>query len=354
MNIYIKLKYGILLLLAALSGCSNNDYLIEVDYNRVGYLLADNTTNFNLSKFNAVLTRTGLDKTLLEDGPFTVLAPSDAAFTTAGYTTVADVYAASGETLGNLANYHVINGRYDSEQLPFVFGQEIPTRSGKPAYLTRWKAASGDTILTINGTQVTSVDLSGSNGKIWVMDQVLSTTIYNNLSDAIRNNADLSVFRHAVLRAGLDELLSSTDNYTVFAPSNSAMQEYGYGTTQAVDTLDPGILADLVRYHIMHDRRFQSDIQMTIPLDDGETTYQVGYTTYYGTYGLQYGYMADGSIVTFRSEEYTRTGTAPLATPTRSLLVMDLTGNIATITDGNYIAKNGILHVIDQVLQKAN
>src|SRR4051812_13408890 len=57
-----------------------------------------------------------------------------------------------------------------------------------------------------------------------------------NLLDAIFSTPSLSTFRNFVKQVGLDSLLQSTKEYTVWAPNNTALQN-----------LDPAIAADPVK-----------------------------------------------------------------------------------------------------------
>lgn len=66
--------------------------------------------------------------------------------------------------------------------------------------------------------------------------EVTNQDLTQNLAEAISSNANLSRFRELVTQAGLDSALKSSKTYTVWAPTNAALQ-----------TLDPAIVADPVK-----------------------------------------------------------------------------------------------------------
>jgi len=108
---------------------------VEYDSNRLNMVIAD---NFNLSLLNASLRVSGLDKELQSnDGPITVLAPSDAAFGKAGYSNAVSILSERPSVISQLVKYHLMDGKYELNKLPFLFNQEIRTRGGK-VFATRW------------------------------------------------------------------------------------------------------------------------------------------------------------------------------------------------------------------------
>src|SRR5699024_12650868 len=117
------------------------------------------------------MQRTGLDKVLIEDGPFTVLAPSDEAFLSAGFG-YESINSMSSSQLQSMFNYHVLDGIYDLNKLPFLFNQEIITKGGKPVFITRW-VKDQDTVVTINGSSVHIRNITASNGIAQVLGGVL-------------------------------------------------------------------------------------------------------------------------------------------------------------------------------------
>lgn len=251
-----KKIWSLLLLVLMGSSCSKDEQeLSDYDNNKINLVIAD---NFNLSAFSAALQRSQLNLELQKgSGPFTTLAPSDAAFSAAGYNGAMGVLTADPTMVSRIARYHTLDGRYELNRLPFLFNQELRSRGGL-LYATHWIKGQ-DTILTINGSRVLAQNIPASNGLIQVLNRVLTPYLHNVLTDAIAAESSITLFTQAVKTAGLIEVMNTEGPYTVFAPNNAAMQAIGYGSVEQVAATDPELLKRLVNYHIVSDRRFVYD-----------------------------------------------------------------------------------------------
>ncbi len=118
----------------------------------------------------AAVQAAGLVETLSGPGPFTVFAPTDAAFAAAldslGIT--AEQLLADKATLTSILTYHVIAGEVPASQVVTMNGQTAATVNGADVTIT----VDGDTVM-INDATVTAVDVQASNGLIHVIDKVL-------------------------------------------------------------------------------------------------------------------------------------------------------------------------------------
>ncbi|WP_154855908.1 fasciclin domain-containing protein [Cyclobacterium xiamenense] len=113
------------------------------------------------------LTTAELVETLSGDGPFTVFAPTDAAFAALPEGTVASLLEPENkEQLTGILTYHVVAGNVLAADLSD--GQVVETLNGKTLLVS-----IADGTVKINGATVTAADLSGSNGVIHVIDGVL-------------------------------------------------------------------------------------------------------------------------------------------------------------------------------------
>ena len=108
----------------------------------------------------------GLVETLKGEGPFTVFAPTDAAFGALPAGAV-DGLLKDVPQLKAVLTYHVIPGRVLSTDLP-VGTHEVATVEGRK--LTVVKAADGS--VTVNGAKVVAADVIAGNGVIHVIDGV--------------------------------------------------------------------------------------------------------------------------------------------------------------------------------------
>jgi len=126
--------------------------------------------NGSFTTLVAAVQAADLVSTLSGEGPFTVLAPTDDAFTAAlaalGLT--ADQLLVDTELLTSVLTYHVIPGEVPSSDVVTLDGQSVATVNGAEVTIS----VDGDTVM-INDATVTAVDVAASNGIIHVIDTVL-------------------------------------------------------------------------------------------------------------------------------------------------------------------------------------
>lgn len=127
----------------------------------------------------AAVKAAGLVETLKSDGPFTIFAPTNAAFDKLPEGTVASLLKPENkQQLTTILTYHVVAGKLDSKA---VVGA-IKAGNGKATVET----VSGDSLNAMlkdgevwledengNKAKVVAVDLEGSNGVIHVIDKVV-------------------------------------------------------------------------------------------------------------------------------------------------------------------------------------
>lgn len=121
----------------------------------------------NFSTLIAALKAAGLVETLQGQGPFTVFAPTDAAFAKLPAGTV-EALLADREKLAAILTYHVVPGRVMASDI-------LKSNGGRPA------TVNGQTLdvvvrsgrVYVNGAEVIGADVGASNGVIHVIDTVL-------------------------------------------------------------------------------------------------------------------------------------------------------------------------------------
>lgn len=123
-------------------------------------------TNPNFSTLLAALQAAGLVETLSGEGPFTVFAPTNAAFAKIPKADL-DKLLADKTALTKVLTYHVVAGRVPSSQV--VTLKEAKTVQGQSVGIA---LKDGKVILNGNST-VTAVDIQAKNGIIHVIDTVL-------------------------------------------------------------------------------------------------------------------------------------------------------------------------------------
>jgi uncharacterized surface protein with fasciclin (FAS1) repeats len=122
----------------------------------------------NFKTLATLLTKAELVETLKSDGPFTVFAPTDAAFAKLPKETLTELQKPeSASKLKEILTYHVVSGKILSKDLK---GKKLSPETVAGATLS--VDATGNTV-RVNQSKVTKADIEGSNGVIHVIDTVL-------------------------------------------------------------------------------------------------------------------------------------------------------------------------------------
>lgn len=258
----------------------------------------------NAGKFRLLLKAlevTGLDDALAADGPFTVFAPTDEAFTKLGKGTLEELLNDRNK-LAEILKFHVIPGSFTKDEL---LNEKIPNNlSGKRL---RFSAAAGNGI-SVNGTKVARADIKVANGVIHIIESVLLPAEAANIVTTAEKAGQFGTLLKALEAAGLTETLQGDGPFTVLAPTDDAFARLG---DQAIEAFlsDKEKLADLLKLHVIPGKIKAQDLAA----GKGLKTLQ--------------GQTLRSSIV-------------------KGGLVIDESRLVDTDIDGG----NGIIHVIDRVL----
>jgi transforming growth factor-beta-induced protein len=184
----------------------------------------------SFSTLTAALVSTDLAKTLNNDGPFTVFAPTNDAFDAAAKALLEDesatgldlLLALDKETIAEILTYHVVPGKLlsgdvlASTTFTTVNGADV-TRDGTT--IVGGQGSFGNLVLEL-------IDLEAANGVIHVIDGVLLPPITVepvSIYETAKGNPAFSTLVAAIEKAQLTYILSSDRfNLTVFAPVNAA------------------------------------------------------------------------------------------------------------------------------------
>ena len=260
---------------------------------------ASNTGNHD--SLVAALVQAELVTTLEGNGPFTVFAPTDQAFTDAGI----DLAALDNEegkiTLTDILLYHVYSGSVASSDV--TDGMTATMENGDDVTFT-----VSDTVM-VNDATVVTADVIASNGIIHVIDKVLMPPAdLVDIPTVASNTGNHDSLVAALVQAELVTTLEGNGPFTVFAPTDQAFTDAGIDLA-ALDNEEGKItLTDILLYHVYSGSVASSDVT------DGMTAT-----------------MENGDDVTF--------------TVSDTVMVND-----ATVVTADVIASNGIIHVIDKVL----
>ena len=174
---------------------------------------------------------------------FTVLAPTDAAFADLfsrlnGVSSLDD-FDTEGEQdlLAAILSYHVVAGSaVTSDQLSD--GHTVPTLQTESLTVS---TDGGVFFIDAAGlsAQVTTPDVSTSNGVVHVIDKVLlpqaaidalNGVLLFSITDTAVDNENLTSLVAALQLTGLDATLDAAGTFTVFAPTNDAFAAFLDGT----------------------------------------------------------------------------------------------------------------------------
>lgn len=186
-----------------------------------------------LSTLVGALQAADLVETLQGEGPFTVFAPTNAAF--AALDAIPE-----GEALAEVLLYHVAGGKFTADDL--LEKQTVTTVQGQDVTI---QLVDGEVILNGN-IKVTTANIEASNGIIHIIDGVLlpPTEPSGSIVDIALADPNLSTLVDALQTADLVETLQGEGKFTVFAPTNAAFA--------ALDVIPEGnILKEVLLYHVL-------------------------------------------------------------------------------------------------------
>lgn len=164
MNLRVFLVLGMLTLAAlGFTAAQNMQSMADTSKQTIAQIVA---TNPNFSTLLAAVKAAGLVETLSGPGPFTVFAPTNAAFAKIPKADL-DKLLADKAALTKVLTYHVVAGRVPSSEV--VKLKEVKTVQGQSVTI----AVSGGSVILNGNSKVTAVDIPASNGVIHVIDTVL-------------------------------------------------------------------------------------------------------------------------------------------------------------------------------------
>ncbi len=292
----------------------------------------------------AALTAADLVTTLKGVGPFTVFAPTDAAFAKLPAGTVDDLLKPENKkTLQAILTYHVVAGKVLAADV--VKLTHATTVEGEDVAIS----VSGSTV-KVNAATVTAVDVLASNGVIHVIDSVLlppsvvaagaggaggggasgaggasglagasgstgaggggGQAALNDIVDTAVAAGSFNTLAAALTAADLVTTLKGAGPFTVFAPTDAAFAKLPAGT---VDNLlkpeNKAMLQSILEYHVVAGRVLAADVVK-----------------------LTHATTLQGQDVTV------------------AVVNGGVTINDAKVTTPDVLASNGVIHVIDSVL----
>ena len=246
----------------------------------------------------SLLTKAGLVDTLSTGGPFTVFAPTDAAFAKVPKPTLAAL-AKNPAQLKSVLLYHVVPGSVTAADV--VKLSSAKTLNGSSVLIKVNRGA-----VFVNQAKVTTPDVMASNGVIHVINKVLIPP--KNIVGTAKAAGKFTVLTSLLKKAGLAGALAKKGPFTVFAPTDAAFAKVPKATLNAL-VKNKAKLRAVLLYHVVK------------------------------------GKVTAAQAMKLRSAK-TLQG--------KSLKIRVRSGKVivggATVTKADVLASNGVIHVINKVL----
>ncbi len=216
----------------------------------------------------SALERANLTALLSSSGSFTVLAPTNAAFSAfmsnAGYASVNDVPV---ETLKQILLNHVVQPQVDAALLTNLQRNYLVNSANGPEgtkLVLYFDATSG---ITFNGTsKITKGDIPAANGIIHIVDGVIAIPSIDTFIAVDQNFKDLEQALDIVsplspVPAMLKD--SGSGPLTLFAPSTHAFDNLFATNTawNSVSDIDETYLTAIVGHHVVNGNLSKADIK---------------------------------------------------------------------------------------------
>jgi transforming growth factor-beta-induced protein len=268
-------------------------------------------SNSDLSTLVTALNAANLTSVLKGSGPFTVFAPTNAAFAKLA-PGVLDLLIANPSALADVLKYHVVSGKVMSSALKNGTVQTLLT--GKTISV----AVSGMSVKLNGSTNVTTADVETTNGVVHLIDEVLLPPDFvlpkKSIVAIASETPSLSILVQALTKfPDLVTALSGSGSYTVFAPTNDAFAALlGIIGQKSLNDIPESVIERLLKYHVIASASLKST-----DLTDGQKAATL--------------LSADDKI-------------------TVSINGSSVKINNSNVATANIEANNGIIHIVDAVL----
>jgi uncharacterized surface protein with fasciclin (FAS1) repeats len=217
--------------------------------------------NPDLSILVEAVVAADLAGTLSAPGPYTVFAPTNAAFaallTELGVTKAQ--LLADKPLLTAVLQYHVLGARVAKAQIPL--GKAITPLAGG---FFKIDMSGADVVITDGRNRTSKIiatDIAASNALVHVVDKVILPA-NKNIVQTAQALPDFSILVEAVVAADLAATLSGPGPFTVFAPTNAAFAALltELGVSKADLLANKPLLTAVLTYHVLGARVLKADV----------------------------------------------------------------------------------------------
>ena len=227
-------------------------------------ILETATMQGNLNTFLTAVRAANLSATLKGNGPFTIFAPTDAAFDKLPKAVVEElIKPENSASLARILRYHVVTSRLTSGDVDkMVPNGSISMSAGGTAKLSK-----NETAILINEARIVKPDVASSNGIIHVIDTVILPPL--DVIDTAIMQGNLKTLVRALEAADLLSTLKTSAALTIFAPTDDAFAKLPAEVIN--DLLKPenkDTLARILKYHVVNKRLVSGDISAMKPANE--------------------------------------------------------------------------------------
>lgn len=339
------------LLLLSLSACKYDDLTVAVPNENIRTAGDFIRNNYDTRLFYAALQKTGLEQEVNTDGPFTVLVPNDLAFNEIGVFRESDFDKMDRDSLRRVIAYHILPRRLYLQDVPVNSADvRYATLEGSELYASLGAIAQGaitpSNKLYFSGAEAIRMDVPLANGVLHIVDKVMKPQFELSIQDWLSKRSQYSVFVEGLKKFGLWEQFAQKGPFTVFAPTNKALEAAGITseTLQAM-TAEDYIGDVLFGVYIMYQKHvFISDSDvfqiisgkgtLTYLLKDGKHVMSFGASKVYPTWLMTYNLRLTESDYIFAPQ------------------VGQASYDVRSKTD--YLCGNGVIHDLDKAMVKPN
>ncbi|NNL90918.1 MAG: fasciclin domain-containing protein, partial [Saprospiraceae bacterium] len=210
------------------------------------------TTTDAISTFGEYVRESPLDSLLQTDGPFTVFAPNNTAFSNLPDAFIEILENDTMNLLNSFLENHVINGNFPSSNL--THNLTLTTRFGEEVVIT----VEPDGRVFVNQGLIIIDNLIADNGVVHVIDAVIDLeepplTIYGYVA----GSQDLNILESLITNSNLRQLYDSTENLTLFAPTDNAFENL---PDDYLNDTDISFIIDLLFRHTLSAETLLSEI----------------------------------------------------------------------------------------------
>lgn len=274
----------------------------------------------------------GLEEALSGEGPFTVFAPTNDAFNDLldqleDFESLGDFEEdAEKELLAEILKYHVISGSA-------AFSADLSDGDVLETLQTETLTVNIDGSVFIqdkteNLAEVVGADNEASNGVVHIINKILLPQAVldalfpkPNIVELVVETEELSLLEEAMLTAQLEDDLAAVGPFTLFAPTNAAIEELfellgdSFSSFDDFDNIiELEILEQILLYHVVPGNITSTD-------------------------------LAPGTQATLLSGE-----SIEIISSGETFLIGDASDVDANLVDIDKLASNGVVHIIDKIL----